>query len=166
MAFYTAPKMQVRPRTREVSVLPLLKPEPFVEGLVNRLAKKRKRATFELSREEFHGEGTEIVKLYDEEGTVLGQIVFAQNPDGSLDLQVLTVNDWSEEAASVERLLKFLERAAAKRKAKVLHAELYMSDAKTTEKIEQMKAHGWQTQDVGRMGQRASYTLTKRLGRA
>lgn len=146
--------------------MPLLKSEPFVDSLVNRFSKKRKRVTFELSREQFQGEGTEYVKLYDEEGTVLGQIGYAKSAKGELDLQVITVNDWSEQAATVERLLRFLDRTAARNKVKVLRAELYMSDAKTTEKIEQMKAHGWETQDVGRMGQRASYTLIRRLGRA
>ena len=83
---------------------------------------------------------------------------------GELDLQVITVNDWSPEAATIERLLKYLERAAKLRKIKVLRAELYVSDAKTVDKIEAMRANGWETQDVGRMGQRASHTLVRRLG--
>ena len=144
--------------------MPLLKGEPFMESMVNRFAKKRKRAAFELSRESFQGEGTEIVKLYDEEATVLGQVAYVTTAAGELDLQVITVNDWSPEAATIERLLKYLERAAKLRKIKVLRAELYVSDAKTVDKIEAMRANGWQTQDVGRMGQRASHTLVRRLG--
>lgn len=145
--------------------MPLLKSEPFVESMVNRFAKKRRRVTFELAREQFQGEGTEYVRLYDDGGTLLGQIAFTKGAEGELLLQVITVNDWAPEAATVERLLKFLERTAASRKIKTLRAELYMSDATTTEKIEQMKAHGWQTHDVGRMGQRASYALVKHVGR-
>ncbi len=143
---------------------PLLRSEPLVDSLVNRLVKKRKRAAYEISKESFQGDDTEIVKLYDEEGTVLGQVAFVKTSAGEIDLQVITVNDWSPEAATVERLLKFIDRTARLKKVKLVRAELYMSDAKTIDKIEAMKAHGWQTQDVGRMGQRASHTLVRKLG--
>ncbi|HKZ58685.1 MAG TPA: hypothetical protein VJ547_02400 [Candidatus Thermoplasmatota archaeon] len=146
------------------SMPPLLRSEPLVESLVNRFMKKRKRAAYEISKESFQGDDTEIVKLYDEEGTVLGQVAFVKTKGGEIDLQVITVNDWSEEAATVERLLKFMDRTAKIKKIKVLRAELYLSDAKTIDKIEQMKAYGWRTQDVGRMGQRASHTLVRKLG--
>lgn len=144
--------------------MPLLRNEPFVEAMVNRFAKKRKRAAYEISKETFQGDDTEIVKLYDEEGTVLGQVAFVKTNQGEIDLQVITVNDWSKEAATVERLLKFMDRTARLKKVKLLRAELYMSDAKTIDKIEGMKAFGWKTQDVGRMGQRASHTLVRKLG--
>jgi hypothetical protein len=143
---------------------PLLRSEPILESLVNRLIKKRKRAAYEISKESFQGDDTEIVKLYDEDGTVLGQVAFVKTQAGEIDLQVITVNDWSEEAATVERLLKFMDRTAKLKKVKMIRAELYMSDAKTVDKIEQMKAYGWHTQDVGRMGQRASHTLVRKLG--
>lgn len=143
---------------------PLLRSEPIMESLVNRLVKKRKRAAYEISKESFQGEDTEIVKLYDDEGTVLGQVAFVKTAAGEIDLQVITVNDWTAEAATVERLLRFLDRTAKLKKIKLLRAELYMSDAKTIDKIEQMKAYGWRTQDVGRMGQRASHTLVRKLG--
>lgn len=145
--------------------VPLLKAEPFVEGLVNRMGKKRKKVTFELSREHFQGSETEFIKLYDTEGTTLGQIAYTMGTSGELHVQVLTVMDWTPEAATVERLCKAVERAAKRRKVKLLKAELYMSDAKTTDKIEGMKAAGWDTQDVGRMGQRSSYTLVRKLSR-
>lgn len=163
MPFYTPGKL-LRHQSQVFGQMPLLQSEPFVDSIVNRFVKKRKRATFELSREEFQGEGTEFVKLYDEGGTVLGQLAYSKGSEGVIILQVITVMDWSAEAATVERLLKFMDRIAARKKAKTLRAELYMSDTKTTDKIEQMKAYGWQTQDVGRMGQRASYTLIRRLG--
>lgn len=143
--------------------MPLFKAEPFMEGLVNRMVKKRKRAAFELSREHFQGGETEFIKLYDEAGTILGQLAYTFSADGEVHMQVLTVMDWSEEAATIERLLKFLERVGKRKKAKALHAELYMSDGKTTDKIEEMKKNGWETQDVGRMGQRSSYTLVRKL---
>ena len=145
--------------------MPLLKAEPFAEGLVNRLVKKRKRATFELSREQFGGAETEFIKLFDAEGTTLGQLAYQPGTTGELNVQVLTVMDWSPEAATVERLLKAVERAAKRRKAKTVKAELYMSDAKTTDKIEAMKQCGWETTDVGRTGQRSSYTLVRKLSR-
>ena len=143
--------------------MPLLKPEPFMEGLVNRMAKKRKRVTFEMSREMEGGTQMDFVKLFDDAGTILGQLAYNMGAEQELHVQVLTVMDWSPEAATVERLLRFTERAAKRKKAKVLKAELYMSDAKTTDKIEAMKANGWETTDVGRMGQRSSYTLVKKL---
>ncbi len=145
--------------------MPLWKSEPFVDSLVNRLAKKRKRAAFELSREHFQGADTEFIKMYDEGGTVLGQLAYAPGAEGEINLHVLTVMDWSDEAATIERLLKFLERTATRKKAKLIRAELYMSDGKTVDKIEKMKACGWQTQEVGRTGQRSSYTLVRHLGR-
>ena len=58
---------------------PLLRSEPLVESLVNRFMKKRKRAAYEISKESFQGDDTEIVKLYDEEGTVLGQVELLLN---------------------------------------------------------------------------------------
>ena len=134
-----------------------------MEGFVNRVVKKRKRAAFELSREHFQGGETEFIKMYDEGGTVLGQLAYVIGTDGDLNMLALTVMDWGDDAATVERLLKFLERTAKRKKAKAMRAELYMSDGKTTDKIEAMKANGWQTQDVGRMGQRSSYTLVRKL---
>jgi hypothetical protein len=138
--------------------MPLLKPEPFMEGLVNRMSKKRKRVTFEMSREQEGGVHMEFVKLFDDAGTILGQLAYTVGTEDDV-----TVMDWSPEAATVERLLRFTERAAKRKKAKVLKAELYMSDAKTTDKIEAMKANGWETTEVGRTGQRSSYTLVKKL---
>jgi hypothetical protein len=143
--------------------MPLMKSEPFVEGLVNRMVKKRKRAAFELSRDHFQGSETEFIKLYDDGGTILGQLAYNFATDGDLIVQTLTVMDWGDDAATVERLLKFVERIGKRRKAKAMRAELYMSDGKTTDKIEAMKHNGWQTQDVGRMGQRSSYTLVRQL---
>lgn len=163
MAFYTAAKIRGCAPRAQVCPLPLLKAEPFMEGLVNRMVKKRKRAAFELSREHFQGAETEFIKLYDDGGTTLGQLAYTMGTEGDLHVQVLTVMDWSDEAATVERLLKFVERVGKKKKAALLKAELYMSDAKTTDKIEAMKANGWETQDVGRMGQRSSYTLVRKL---
>jgi hypothetical protein len=143
--------------------MPLLKAEPFMEGFVNRTIKKRKRAAFELSREQFQGAETEFIKLYDDAGTIMGQLAYTMEGDGTLNVQVITVMDWGEDAAAIERLLKFVERVAKRKKAKSMKAELYMSDAKTTDKIERMKQCGWEMQDVGRMGQRSSYTLVRRL---
>ncbi len=146
--------------------MPLLKPEPFAVVLANKFSKKkRKSVTFELSREHFQGAETEFIKLYDKGGTVLGQLAYTKGAEGELNVQVLAVTDWSAEAATVERLLKFLDRAAARKKVKLMRAELYVSDATTTDKIEGMRKNGWQTQDVGRMGQRSSHTLVRRLGR-
>ena len=163
MAFYTPAKIQVRWCASEGVDVPLFKSEPFMEGLVNRTVKKRKRAAFELSREHFQGGETEFIKLYDDAGTVLGQLAYPMGTDGDVIVQVLTVMDWGDDAATVERLLKFLGRVAKKKKAKAMRAELYMSDGKTIDKIEAMKANGWETQDVGRMGQRSSYTLIRKL---
>jgi hypothetical protein len=143
--------------------MPLLKPEPFMEGLVNRMSKKRKRVTFEMSREAEGGVHMEFVKLFDNAGTILGQLAYTIGTEEDFNVQVLTVMDWSPEAATVERLLRFTERAAKRKKAKLLKAELYMSDAKTTDKIEAMKANGWETTEVGRTGQRSSYSLVKKL---
>ncbi len=143
--------------------MPLLKPEPFMEGLVNRMGKKRKRVTFEMSREEEGGVHMEFVKMFDDQGTILGQLAYTMGTEDDLIVQVLTVMDWSPEAATVERLLRFTERAAKRKKAKALRAELYMSDGKTTDKIEAMKQNGWQTTEVGRTGQRSSYSLIKKL---
>lgn len=141
----------------------ILRGEPFIDSLVNRLVKKRKRVAFELSRETFQGEGTEFVKVYDNDGTVLGQLAFGKGKEGELLLHSLNVDDWSAEAAVVERLLKFFDRAAKRRKATALRAELYISDARSSDKIEKMKAYGWKAQDVGRFGERASYTLVRKL---
>jgi hypothetical protein len=134
--------------------------------------KKRRRAAFELSREHFQGIETEFVRMYvevpleggDEEATVVGQTAYAIDEKNEFNLQVITVNDWSEETAVVERMLKFLEGVAKRKKVKLMKCELYMSDAKTVDKIEKMKACGWDTLEVGRTGQRSSYTLVRRLG--
>jgi len=145
--------------------MPLLKPEPFVDAMVNRFAKKRKPVAFELSRESFHGEGTEYIKLYDRDGTLLGQLAYTRAADGELLLQTVHVEDWTAESAALERMLRFLDRQAARLKVKSMRAELYVSDARATDKIEQMKAYGWKPQDVGRMGQRTSFTLVRKIGR-
>jgi len=145
--------------------MPLLKPEPFVDAMVNRFVKKRRPVTFELSRETFHGEGTEYIKLYSRDGTMLGQIAYTKAPDGELLLQTIHVEDWTAESAAVERMLKFLDRQAMRLRVKSMRAELYISDARSTDKIEKMKAYGWKPQDVGRMGQRTSFTLVRKLGR-
>ena len=147
--------------------MPLMKSEPFADSFSNRFIKKRKRAAFELSREHFQGIETEFVRMYvehEDEATVVGQAAYAIDEKNEFNLQVITVNDWAEDTAVVERLLKFLEGVAKRKKVKVMKCELYMSDAKTVDKIEKMKACGWDTQEVGRTGQRSSYTLVRRLG--
>ena len=88
--------------------MPLLKPEPFFD----RLGKKRKRVTFEMSREMEGGAQLDFVKMFDDAGTVLGQLAYNMGADNDLIVQVITVMDWSPEAATVERLLRFTERAA------------------------------------------------------
>jgi hypothetical protein len=143
--------------------VPLLKSEPFFDSLVNRLVKKRRRVTFELTRETFQGQDTETIKIYDEGGTVLGMLVFGKGKEGELILHSLNVDDWSEDAATVERLLRFLDGVAKRRKARTMRAELYISDARSTDKIETMKACGWEPRDVGRFGERASYSLIRQL---
>jgi hypothetical protein len=142
--------------------MPVMRGEPFLEGLKNRMGKKRKRITFEMTKDKFEHEGTDVVRMYDDQGTLLGQAAFTLEND-EMFVQALTVDDWTEEGAVIERMAKFLERNAKSRGLKRVKAELYVSDARSTEKIEQVKKLGWKPQDVGRMGQRTSYTLVKDL---
>ncbi|HEX9710282.1 MAG TPA: hypothetical protein VGB42_10005 [Candidatus Thermoplasmatota archaeon] len=140
--------------------MPVLRGEPFMEGLKNRMSKKRKRVAFELTKDKFEHEGTDVVRMYDDQGTLLGQAAFTLD-ENEMFVQALTVDDWTEEASVVERMVKFLELQAKRRRLKRIRAELYVADARSTEKIEKVKALGWKAQDVGRMGQRTSYTLVK-----
>jgi hypothetical protein len=142
--------------------MPVLRGEPFMEGLKNRMGKKRKRIAFEMTKDKFEHEGTDVVRMYDDSGTLLGQAAFTIDND-EMFVQALTVDDWTEEASVIERMAKFLELQAKRRKMKRVRAELYVSDARSTEKIEKIKALGWKPLDVGRMGQRTSYTLVKEL---
>ena len=136
--------------------------DPFIVSILDRVSRKWKRAAYELSRETFGGEGTDYITMYDGEGTMLGKLAFTIKGD-EIMVQSLTVDDWSESSATMERLIRFIERIARRRKAAVVKAELYVSDARSTEKIERMKAFGWVPMDVGRMGQRTSYTLQKKF---
>lgn len=140
--------------------MPVLRGEPFMEGLKNRMGKKRKRVAFEMTKDKFAHEGTDVVRMYDGEGTLLGQAAFTIEND-EMFVQALTVDDWTEEASVIERMVKFLENNAKRRRLKRVKAELYVSDARSTEKIEKIKALGWKPLDVGRMGQRTSYTLVR-----
>ncbi len=142
--------------------MPVLRGEPFIEGLRNRISKKRKRVAFEMTKDKFAHEGTDVVRMYDDGGTMLGQAAFTLEND-ELFVQALTVDDWTEEASVVERMVKFLELQARRRHLKRVKAELYMADARSTEKIELIKKMGWKAKDVGRGGQRTSYTLVKDL---
>lgn len=126
------------------------------------MGKKRKRVAFEMTKDKFAHEGTDVVRMYDDGGTLLGQAAFTIEND-ELFVQALTVDDWTEEASVIERMVKFLELDAKRRKMKRIKAELYVSDARSTEKIEKIKGLGWKALDVGRMGQRTSYTLVKEL---
>lgn len=142
--------------------MPQLRNEPFPDSFVNRYIKKRKRVIFEVAREEFHGEETEYIKVFDTQGTMLGQLHFASTKRELL-VQTLAVEDWSAAAAVVERALRYLERVARRRKVKQLRAELYHSDSRVTDKIEALKQLGWRAQDVGKFAQRTSHILVKTL---